>query len=77
MPVLVQNFKSSTAAVIELCFFMRKKKMKNPYLRDFHTLCDIFIQFLHAVTFLHVDVLRGQIEIETNILFMGIMLDHP
>ena len=40
------------------------------------------LSFLHAVTFLHVfhlDVLRGQIEIETetNIsLCMAIMLDH-
>ena len=37
--------------------------------------------FLHAVTFLHVlhlDVLRGQIEIDANIsLCMAIMLDHP
>ena len=27
-PVLTQNFKSSTATIIELCFFMKKKMMK-------------------------------------------------
>ena len=35
----------------------------------FRTWCDIFIVFLHAITFLHVlhlDVLRRQIEIETE-----------
>ena len=41
--------------------------------------CDIFIQFLHAVTFLHVlhfDVLKRQIEIEIETeLFQAIMLD--
>ena len=49
----MQNFKSSTATVIELRFFMKKKKemkmkMKNlrkSYLPVFHTSCDIFIQF--------------------------------
>ena len=93
----MQNFKSSTATVIELRFFMKKKKkrmkkkmkkMKNlrkSYLPVFHTSCDIFIQFFACSYFLHVlhlDVLRGQIEIElrvkTNIsLCMAIMLDHP
>ena len=62
----MQIFKSSTATVIELRFFMKKQKMK----KVFRTSCDIFIQFvLHAVTILHVlhlDVLRRQIEIETE-----------
>ena len=46
------------------------------YLPVFHTSC---VNFLHAVTFLHVlhlDVLRGEIEIEKK-LCMAIMLDHP
>ena len=50
-PVLMQNFKSSTATVIELRFFMKKKKMKKmknlckSYSPVFHTSCDIFIFF--------------------------------
>ena len=57
------NFKSSTATVIELRFFM-KKKMKN--LIHHVTFSS---HFLHAVTFLHVlhlDILRRQIETETE-----------
>ena len=60
----MQNFKSSTAMVIELCFFM--KKMKNLYFIPHVTFSS---NYLHAVTFLHVlhlDVLRRQIEIETE-----------
>ena len=71
----MQNFKSSTATVIELRFLMKKMKMKNL----------TFTCTFYAVTFLHVlyfDVLRRQIEIgtdsKTNIpLCMAIMLDHP
>ena len=65
----MQNF-NSTVTVIELRFFMKMKKMK------MKNLCISYIpqvtfssNFLHAVTFLHVlhlDVLRGQIEIETE-----------
>ena len=75
----MQNFKSNTATVIELRFFMKKKKkqqkkkkMKNLWkscLPVFHSSSEIFIHFLHAVTFLHVlhlDILRRQIEIETE-----------
>ena len=61
----MQNFKSSTATVIELHFFM-KMKMKMYYLYFIPHVTFSF-SFLHAVTFLHVlhlDVLRGQIEIE-------------
>ena len=66
----MQNFKSSTATVIELCFFMKKMKkkakMKKTYLPVIHTSYDLFI---HTVTSLHVlyfDFLRRQIEIETE-----------
>ena len=72
----MQNFKSSTATVIELRFFMKKKKKKMKM-----KICEnhIYLYFiphvtfsfkcLHAVTILrvlHLDVLRGQIEIETE-----------
>ena len=50
-----------------------------------HTSCDIFIVFLHAVTFshvLHLDVLRRQIELKLKVkieisLCMAIMQNHP
>ena len=74
----MQNFKSrsSTATVIELSFFILKKKKKKMRRRICENHIHYFIphvtfsfNFLHAVTFLHVlhlDVLRGQIEIETE-----------
>ena len=66
----MQNFKSSTATVIELRFFMKKKKkiVKIIFICISYHVTFSF-NFLHAVTFLHVlhlDVLRGQIEIETE-----------
>ena len=80
-PVRMQNFKcSSTATVIELCFFMKKmmnkeKKMKNLWNHIylyFIPHVTFSSNFLHAVTFLHVlhfDVLRRQIKIETESIF--------
>ena len=70
----MQNFRSSTAMVIELRFFIKMKKMKmnnvvKSCLPVLHTSSDIFIFLLHAVTFLHVlhlDFLRRQIETETE-----------
>ena len=73
----MQNFKSSTATVIELRFFMKKKKkkkkkkMKKMKMKNLYFIPHVTFSFnfLHAVTFLHVlhlDVLRGQIEIETE-----------
>ena len=87
----MQNFRSKAATDIELCFFMKKKqkkqkkmkkKMKNLCLPVFHTSCDTFIPFycmqLLFLPVLHLDVLRRQIETETEIsLCMAIMLDHP
>ena len=69
----------------------KKKKKKNMdnllklYLPVVHTSCDIFINFLHAVTFshvLHLDVLRRQIELKFKAkiefsLCMAIMQNHP
>ena len=67
----MQNFKSSNATVIELCFFMKKKKRicENQIYLYFIPHVTFSSNFLHAVTFLHVlylDVLTGQIEIETE-----------
>ena len=65
----MQNFKSSTATVIELHFFMKKKMKMKMYYLYFIPHVTFSFSFLHAVTFLHVlhlDVLRGQIEIETE-----------
>ena len=84
----MQNFRSKTVTVIELRFFMKKKKMKKKMknLPVFHTWCDIFIQFFACSYFflhvLHLDVLKRQIEIETEVktqisLCMAIMLDNP
>ena len=74
----MQNFKSSTATVIELCFFMKKQKMKKKIFENHIYLYSVphvtfSFNFLHAVTFLHVlhlDVLRGQIEIETVYIWL-------
>ena len=72
----------STTMVIELRFFTKKmKKMKNLENHVFLPCVTFSSNILHAVTFLHVlhlDVLRRQIEIETEIsLCMAIMLHHP
>ena len=61
------NFRSKTATVIELRFFMKKKmkKMKN-YL---YFIPGVIFSFSFQLLFLHVlhlDVLRRQIEIETE-----------
>ena len=61
---------------------MKKVKMKN-LCENLYFIPHVILSsnFLHAVPFLHVlhlDVLRGQIEIETeSSLCMAIMLDHP
>ena len=63
----MQNFKSSTATVIELRFFM--KICENHIYLYLIPHVTVSFNFLHAVTFLHIlhlDVLRGQIEIETE-----------
>ena len=74
-PVLMQNFKSSTAMVIELRLKKKKKKMKKMKMKNlskslyFIPHLTFSFHFLDAVTFLHVlhlDVLRRQIEIETE-----------
>ena len=66
----MQNFKSSTATVIELRFFMKKKRICENHVYLYFIPHVIFsFSFLHTVTFLHVlhlEVLRGQIEIETE-----------
>ena len=77
--------------VSEFRFFKKKKMKKNmdnlrkSCLPVFHTSCDIFIHFLHAVTFshvLHLDVLKSQIglklKVKTEIsLCMAIMQNNP
>ena len=79
--------------VSEIRFFKKmkkkkKKKMDNLWklcLSVFHTSCDIFIHFLHAVTFshvLHLDVLRRQIELKLKAkieisLCVAILQNHP
>ena len=71
----MQNFRSKTATVIELRFFMKKqkKKMIKSHLPVFRTSCDIFIQFFACSYFLHVLHLRSQIELKlkVNILMYG------
>ena len=64
----MQNFKSSTAIVVELRFFLKiKKKMKMKNLEN-----HVFLYFIPCVIFLcmqlllHLDVLRRQIEIENE-----------
>ena len=73
----MQNFRSKAATDIELRFFMKKKQKQKKQRR----ICEIMFylysvsgvifssNFLHAVTFLHVlhlDVIKRQIEIETE-----------
>ena len=64
----MHNFKCSIAMVLELCFFMKKKKMKMKKMKNliylyFIPFSSILVTFLHVP---HLDVLRRQIEIETN-----------
>ena len=80
----MQNFRSKAATAIELRFFMKKQKQKKMKMIMFICISYLVIfssHFLHAVIFLpvlHLDVLRRQIETETEIsLCMAIMLDHP
>ena len=92
----MQNFRFIGSMVSEFRFFKKKKKMKKKkkknmanliksYLPVFRTSYDIFIHFLHAVTFshvLHLDVLKSQIglklKVKTEIsLCMAIMQNNP
>ena len=71
----MQNFRSIGAMVSEFRFFKKKMKKNTANLRKsclpvFWTSYDIFILFLHAVTFshvLHLDVLRSQIELKLKV----------
>ena len=81
--------------VSEIRFFKRRRRRQRRrtwticenciYLPLIHTSCDIFIHFLHAVTFshvLHLDALRRQIELKLKVtieisLCMAIMQNHP
>ena len=64
----MQNFRSKSATDIELCFFMKKQKKQQRSVKIMpHVIFSSL--FLHAVTFLpvlHLDVLRRQIETETE-----------
>ena len=70
----MQKFRSKAATDIELCFFMKKQKQKKMKMKNHIYLYFIphvifSSHFLHAVTFLpvlHLDVLRRQIETETE-----------
>ena len=66
----MQNFRSSTAMVIELRFFIEMKKNCGNHVYLYFIPCEMFSSiFLYAVTFLHVphlDGLRRQIETETE-----------
>ena len=88
-PVCMQNFKSSTATVIEVLLHEEDEEEDEESVKiiftsisylswHFHPIFCMQLLFLHV---LHLDVLRRQkIEIETeskNSLCMGIMLDHP
>ena len=86
----MQNFRFIGAMVSEFRFFKKKmkKKMANlikSCLPVFRTSYDIFIHFLHAVTFshvLHLDVVRSHIELKLKVkseisLCMAIMQNHP
>ena len=91
----MQNFRFIGAMVSEFRFFKKKKKkkkkmkkkknMRKSCLPVFRTSYDIFIHFLHAVTFshvLHLDVLKSQIglklKVKTEIsLCMAIMQNNP
>ena len=74
---------SSTAMVIELCFFHEdEEESVNHILPVLHTSSDIFIQFFACSYFwhvLHLDVRLGlKLKVKANIsLCMAIMLDHP
>ena len=86
----MQNFRFIGAMVSEFRFF-KKKKMKKKKNMDnliksclpvFWTSYDIFIHFLHAVTFsqvLHLDVLKSQIGLKLKVKFlcMAIMQNNP
>ena len=68
--------------VIEVRFFMKKMKMKKKKICEIMFYLYLSFCFLHTVTFLHVlllDVLKRQIEIETESISssMAIMLDNP
>ena len=90
----MQNFRFIGAMVSEFRFFKRKKKkMKKKNMDNliksclpvFWTSYDIFILFLHAVTFshvLHLDVLKSQIGVKLKVkteisLCMAIMQNNP
>ena len=93
----MQNFRFIGAMVSEFRFFKKKKKkMKKKNTANliksclpvFRTSYDIFIHFLHAVTFshvLHLDVLKSQIGVKLKVkteisLCMAIMQNnhcHP
>ena len=89
----MQNFRFIGAMVSEFRFVKKKKKMKKKNMANliksclpvFRTSYDIFIHFLHAVTFshvLHLDVLKSQIglklKVKTEIsLCMAIMQNNP
>ena len=71
----MQNFRSKAATDIELRFFMKKQKRKMKRICDNRIYLYVIphvtfsSNFLHAVPFLHVlhlDVLKRQIEIETE-----------
>ena len=83
-PVDMHNFKSSTAKLIELHFFMKRKmkkmkKMKHVYL--YFIPC--VIQFFACSYFFTLDVHRRQIQFQSEsenfltCVCMAIMLDHP
>ena len=87
----MQNFRFVGAMVSEFRFFKKKMKKKNTAnlrkscLPVFQTSYDIFILFLHAVTFshvLHLDVVSSQIELKLKVkteisLCMAIMQNNP
>ena len=80
--VRMQNFKSSTATVIELCF-MKKKKMKNLFtctsylMWHFHPIVFMQLLFYMFSTLMSLED-RLKLKVKTKIsLYMAVMLDHP
>ena len=71
----MQNFKSSTAMVIELHFFMKKMKMKSVYFVP-HA-CDIFVFFCMQLLFVMFSTLMSlEVSLKSENC-IAIMPDHP
>ena len=72
LSVYMQNLKSSTTTVIELCFVKKKKHEKHEQICENHVHlyfvpCVIIFCMQLLFTFFHLDALKGQVELKLKV----------